>query len=85
MERRRRRDAHADSALLAARRSLGRFNRVIKLRERCARLLEKRPASFSPFNAARLATKKLDLELMLNCFDLLAERRLLDPEPLRRP
>src|SRR5262245_43161537 len=84
MKRRRSRNANQDSALLAACRALGGFNRVIELRERCARLIEERAAGFGQLDTARLATEELHVKLTLDRLELLTERRLLHAKPFGR-
>jgi hypothetical protein len=81
MKRSRRRNAYAQSALLASSRAAGRFLRAMKMAENCSSILQQRVTSFGQLNTTRLAAKELNIEFSLHRFDLLAERRLLHAQP----
>src|SRR5581483_4715729 len=77
-------EADGEPPQLAARRAPRRRHRVVDARQHRTRILEQGPARFGQLDAARLAAEELHVELGLECADLLAERRLLDAQPLRR-
>ena len=85
VEGRGRRDPDADAALLAPSGALCQEKSVIETTQDRACLIEKDAAGVRKLDAARLATEQLHAELPLDCLDLLAERRLLHPEPLGGP
>src|ERR1051326_4293746 len=78
-------EAEADPARLAARRAPCRRRGMLDPLEDRARFSEQRFARLGQLDTARLAAKQLYIELLLEGSDLLAERRLLDAEPLGRP
>src|SRR5262245_37608921 len=85
MERTRGCDAHADPSLLASCRASRRLQGVVKAPEHCMGAVEEGTAGFGQFDAARLTTKQLHIELALHRLDLPAQRRLLDVESFRCP
>jgi hypothetical protein len=52
------------------------------LRDHCASAIKENASGLSQLDATRLAAKEFDVELGLDCFDPLTERRLLHAEPL---
>ncbi len=58
---------------------------MIDLRHDGPGIAEQSTPGIGQFDAARLATEQLHVEFPLQRADLLAERRLLHPEPFRRP
>ena len=83
VERGRAGEAEADPARLRRARCGGSRRRACSTRaEDRPRLGEKGCARLGQLDAARLAAEQLDLELGFERPDLLAERRLLDAEPL---
>jgi len=66
----------------ASGRSTGREHRAIDLHEHLSRMLEKEPTSARQPHPPFAAFEEPDLDLFLQLFDLLTERRLRDVEAL---
>jgi len=84
MERGRAGEAEPDPAGLAARRPPGRADRVLDLLQDQLRLGQQGPPGLGQLDPARLAAEQLYLQFAFQRPDLLAQRRLLDAEPLGR-
>ena len=82
MERSRAGEAEGDSPGVAARRPAGRADRVLDLLQDCLRLGKQGVPRLGQFDPARLAAEQLDLQLGFERLDLLAQRRLLNAQPL---
>src|SRR5256885_15878954 len=84
MKRRRRREADGDAADLAARGAAGADLGVLGLRQDRLGVDQERAAGIGQADPARMAHEQGGVDLALERADLLAERRLLDVQLLRR-
>src|SRR6478752_6738359 len=84
MERRRRGEAHRDAADLAARGAAGADLGVLGLGQDRLGVGQERAAGIGQADAARMAHEQGGVDLALQRADLLAERRLLHVQLLRR-